>query len=101
MRHPSRITNHGSRITFHASVVMHVNSESFIQDSTVAVQNKTLQTRLRVLTGFTVKRNVSFAELPDGEALRDRAREIKEQTIGNLDSYLTELEENVVRLGGT
>jgi len=80
---------------------MHVNSESFIQDSTVAVQNKTLQTRLRVLTGFTVKRNLLFAELPDGEALRDRAREIKEETIGNLDSYLTQLEENVVRLGGT
>ena len=80
---------------------MHVKSESFIQDSTVAVQNKTLQTRLRVLTGFTVKRNLLFAELPDGEALRDRAREIKEEAIGNLDSYLTQLEENVVRLGGT
>src|SRR6266404_6318396 len=81
--------------------LMHVNSESFIQDSTVAVQNKTLQTRLRVLTGFTTKRNLLFAELPDGEALRDRAREIKEETIGNLDSYLTELEKNVVRSGGT
>jgi len=80
---------------------MHVNSESFIQDSTVAVQNKTLQTRLRVLTGFTVKRNLLFAELPDGEALRDHAREIKEETIGNLNSYLIQLEENIVRLGGT
>ncbi|HXI89407.1 MAG TPA: LutB/LldF family L-lactate oxidation iron-sulfur protein [Blastocatellia bacterium] len=80
---------------------MHVNSESFIQDSTVAVQNKTLQTRLRVLTGFTVKRNLLFAELPDGEALRDHAREIKEETIGNLSSYLIQLEENIVRLGGT
>ena len=80
---------------------MHVTSESFIQDSTAAVQNKTLQTRLRVLTGFTVMRNLLFAELPDGEALRDHAREIKEETIGNLDAYLTQLEENVVRLGGT
>jgi L-lactate dehydrogenase complex protein LldF len=65
------------------------------------VQNKTLQKRLRVLTGFTVKRNLLFAELPDGEALRDRARTIKEQTIGNLDAYLEQLEENVLRLGGT
>jgi L-lactate dehydrogenase complex protein LldF len=80
---------------------MHVNSESFIQDSTAAVRNKTLQTRLRVLTGFTVKRNLMFAELPDGEALRDRARQIKEHTIGNLDAYLCQFEENVVRLGGT
>ena len=88
-------------ITFHASLLMHVTSESFIRDSTAAVQNKTLQTRLRVLTGFTVMRNLLFAELPDGEALRDRAREIKEETIGNLDAYLTQLEENVARLGGT
>jgi len=79
---------------------MHVTSESFIQDSTVAVQNKTLQTRLRVLTSFTVRRNHLFAELPDGEALRDRARQIKETTIGNLDVYLTQLEANVTRLGG-
>ena len=80
---------------------MNVNSESFVRDSTVAVQNKTLQTRLRVLSGFTVKRNLMFAELPDGEALRDRAREIKQHTIENLDSYLLRLEENVKRLGGT
>ena len=80
---------------------MDVTSESFIRDSTVAVQNKTLQTRLRVLNGFTVKRNLLFAELSDGEALRDRARQIKEETIGNLDVYLTQLEENILRLGGT
>jgi L-lactate dehydrogenase complex protein LldF len=80
---------------------MHVNSESFVQDSTVAVQNKTLQTRLRVLDGFIVKRNLMFAQLPDGEALRDRARKIKEQTINNLDTYLARFEENVIRLGGT
>jgi L-lactate dehydrogenase complex protein LldF len=80
---------------------MHVNSESFIRDSTVAVQNKTLQTRLRVLDGFTVKRNLLFSELLDGEALRDRARGIKERTIGSLDLYLSQFEKNVVRLGGT
>ena len=80
---------------------MNVNSESFVRDSTVAVRNKTLQTRLRVLSGFTIKRNLMFAELPDGEALRDRARAIKQHTIENLDSYLLRLEENVKRLGGT
>ena len=80
---------------------MHVNSESFIQDSTIAVQNKTLQKRLRVLTGFTIKRNQLFAELPDGEALRDRARAIKKHTIENLDAYLVQLEENIARMGGT
>src|SRR5215471_533137 len=80
---------------------MNVNSQSFVRDSAVAVRNKTLQTRLRVLNGFTVKRNLMFAELPDGEALRDRAREIKKHTIENLDSYLLQFEKNIESLGGT
>jgi len=53
-----------------------------------------------VLTTFTIKRNAAFASLEDGEALRDQARSIKESTIANLGHYLTQLEENVVRLGG-
>ncbi|HSB10736.1 MAG TPA: LutB/LldF family L-lactate oxidation iron-sulfur protein [Blastocatellia bacterium] len=80
---------------------MHVRSEQFIGDSAAAVENKTLQKRLRVLNGFTVMRNQAFAGLKDGEALRDRARQIKENVINNLDDYLVQLEENVVRLGGT
>ncbi|HXU08806.1 MAG TPA: hypothetical protein VN743_07385, partial [Blastocatellia bacterium] len=64
---------------------MNVRTEHFIGDSTAAVQNKTLQTRLRVINSFTVMRNRAFADLPDGEALRDRAREIKEEAISNLE----------------
>ena len=79
---------------------MNVRTEAFIQDSTAAVQNKILQSRLRVLTSFTVKRDAAFRELENGEALRDRAREIKQETISNLDSYLIELEANILRLGG-
>jgi len=79
---------------------MHVRSEQFSGDSAAAVQNKTLQTRLRVLNSFTVKRNQAFANLKNGEELRDRARQIKESVIENLDSYLVQLEENVVRQGG-
>lgn len=79
---------------------MHVTTEAFIRDSTVAVKNKTLQSRLRVLTTFTIKRNAAFASLENGEALRDQARSIKERTIANLGCYLTQLEDNVVRLGG-
>jgi L-lactate dehydrogenase complex protein LldF len=54
-----------------------------------------------VLTTFTIKRNAAFASLEDGEALRDQARSIKEKTIASLDTYLAQLEENVVRHGGT
>ena len=93
-RFTSLVTIYGSR------TIMHVRTEAFIQDSTAAVQNDTLQSRLRVLTSFTVKRNAAFAQLEDGEALRDQARAIKERTISNLDAYLSELEDNILRMSG-
>jgi L-lactate dehydrogenase complex protein LldF len=79
---------------------MHANTESFYASSEAAVENRALQSRLRVLNGFVTMRNAAFASLPEGEALRDRARAIKEDSIRNLDRYLVQLEENVTRLGG-
>ncbi|MFY9610056.1 MAG: LutB/LldF family L-lactate oxidation iron-sulfur protein [Blastocatellia bacterium] len=80
---------------------MRVSDESFLENSTAAVHNEPLQSRLRVLNNFNFKRVAAFADLADGEALRDRAREIKKHTIANLDRYLVRLEESVARLGGT
>ena len=79
---------------------MHLKSENFTANAEAAVADAGLQKRLRVLDTFTLRRAAAFAELPDGEALRDRARAIKEQTIANLDHYLVQLEQNVERLGG-
>jgi L-lactate dehydrogenase complex protein LldF len=79
---------------------MHLNTETFVQNSEAATRNEHLQARLRVLSSFTLKRDAAFAELDDGEALRDRARAIKEETIANLDRYLLQLEESVTKLGG-
>ena len=79
---------------------MQVETESFKQNSKQAVGNQDLQARLRVLNGFVFKRNAAFAELEDGEALRDRARAIKEKTIAHLDHYLIQLETSITRLGG-
>jgi L-lactate dehydrogenase complex protein LldF len=79
---------------------MHLKSENFSANADAAVADAGLQKRLRVLDTFTLRRTAAFAELPDGEALRDRAREIKEQTIANLDHYLVQLEQSVERLGG-
>lgn len=92
--HESRITDHESRSS------MHVQSQTFIQDSAAAVRNQKLQARLRVLGNYTLKRNAAFAELKDGETLRDHARATKAQAIAHLDSYLLQLEESVIRLGG-
>jgi L-lactate dehydrogenase complex protein LldF len=79
---------------------MHLNTETFVQNSEAATQNEHLQARLRVLSSFTLKRDAAFAELSDGEALRDRARAIKQEAIANLDHYLLQLEESITRLGG-
>jgi len=81
-------------------LLMHVQSQTFIQDSAAAVQNEKLQARLRVLANYTLRRNTAFAELKDGEALRDQARAIKAEAIAKLDSYLLQLEQSVIRLGG-
>lgn len=80
---------------------MNVNTEKFIENSQAAIENAGLQSRLRVLNRFTVMRAVAFRDLEDGEALRDRARAIKEETINRLDEYLVRLEESVTRSGGS
>jgi L-lactate dehydrogenase complex protein LldF len=79
---------------------MHTKTEAFTENSKRAVENQDLQSRLRVLNGFVHKRNAAFAELDEGEALRDRARAIKEHTIARLDKYLVQLEASIARLGG-
>ncbi|HEY9232258.1 MAG TPA: LutB/LldF family L-lactate oxidation iron-sulfur protein [Blastocatellia bacterium] len=80
--------------------MIHLKSENFTANAEAAVADVALQKRLRVLDTFTLRRAAAFAELPEGEALRDRARAIKQQTINHLDHYLVELEANVERLGG-
>jgi len=79
---------------------MHLKSENFTANAEAAVADAALQRRLRVLDTFTLRRAAAFAELPDGDALRDRARAIKEHTINHLDHYLVQLEQSVERLGG-
>lgn len=79
---------------------MHLKSENFTANADAAIADAGLQRRLRVLDNFTLRRAAAFAQLADGEALRDRARAIKEETIANLDHYLVQLEQSVTGLGG-
>jgi L-lactate dehydrogenase complex protein LldF len=51
-------------------------------------------------TKFIGLRREAFAGFPEGEALRDRARAIKEATLQELDRHLETLIANVERLGG-
>jgi L-lactate dehydrogenase complex protein LldF len=73
----------------------------FEKDSEKALRNKSLQKALvNVTNRFRSARNKASEEVPDWEDLRTAAREIKKETIENLDKYLLMLEERVKRAGG-
>jgi L-lactate dehydrogenase complex protein LldF len=66
-----------------------------------ALQDTFLQTALTIATTkFIGLRREAFGEFPEGEALRDQARAIKEATLQRLDHHVDLLVENVERRGG-
>ena len=66
-----------------------------------ALGDRFLQQALTIATTkFIDLRREAFGQFPEGEALRDRARAIKEATLQRLDHYLEQLIANVERLGG-
>jgi L-lactate dehydrogenase complex protein LldF len=80
---------------------MSVNSHDFKIGSDRALKNEKLQKALRYTTDrFRARRRSAVAGVENWEDLRSQAREIKEETISNLDKYLELLEENVLKVGG-
>ncbi|MDP2699250.1 LutB/LldF family L-lactate oxidation iron-sulfur protein [Thalassospira sp.] len=81
---------------------MHVStSPKFRENAHDALLDQSLQRALgRLKTGFKDKRSAAIAALPEFEALRDKAVEIKNHTLENLDHYLTAFEANVKANGG-
>ena len=66
-----------------------------------ALDSANLQEALTVMRhGFVDKRAKARARLPEFEALRDEAAEIKSHVLANLDIYLRHYESEVVKLGG-
>jgi L-lactate dehydrogenase complex protein LldF len=66
-----------------------------------ALKDRHLQEALTIATTkFIDLRREAFGEFPEGEGLRDLAREIKEATLQHLDRYLDQLIDSVERLGG-
>lgn len=66
-----------------------------------ALADGQLHAALRTATArFVAARRSAFADLPEGEALRDRARAIREATLARLDHYLGQLADQVERTGG-
>lgn len=75
---------------------------SFPRAAKEAVHDTTLRANLRHAT-HTIrdKRAVAVAELSDWDRLREAGKQIKDHTLRHLDRYLVQLEEAVVRAGGT
>ena len=73
----------------------------FRQRAGSAMKDAFLQEALTIATTkFIDLRREAFEDFPEGEALRDRARAIKEATLQRLDHYLETLIANIERLGG-
>ncbi|MEU4351282.1 LutB/LldF family L-lactate oxidation iron-sulfur protein [Streptomyces sp. NPDC023838] len=79
-----------------------VGMPSFPVAAKGAVHDATLRANLRHAT-HTIrdKRAKAVAELSDWQQLREAGRQIKDHTLRHLDRYLMQLEESVVRAGGT
>lgn len=78
-----------------------LRSHDFKKDSDRALKNEKLQKALRYTTDrFRERRKSAVAAVDNWEDLRSLARDIKQETVSNLDKYLELLEENVVKAGG-
>lgn len=81
---------------------MEVLTDRFIPGVRKALADPRLQEVLGSTTArFRSKRSAAFATLPEGETLRDLARQIKATTLAELDRHLQRLSETVTRAGGT
>jgi L-lactate dehydrogenase complex protein LldF len=79
------------------------NTENFVANYRKALSNGQLQQALaKATTKFTAAREEAAFSLGlnEWEDLRQRAREVKEHTLLNLDYYLEQFATNVERLGG-
>jgi L-lactate dehydrogenase complex protein LldF len=78
-----------------------VTSPAFKDNAHEALADPALQRALRNLkAGFPGKRAAAIARLPEFEALRDAGRDLKNETLANLDFYLEMFEQNVREHGG-
>ncbi len=81
--------------------VSQITTERFKENARRALADKQLQAVLgRFSHGFPVKRAQAIARLPEFDALRDAARDIKNHVLENLGAYLEEFEARVLASGG-
>jgi L-lactate dehydrogenase complex protein LldF len=80
---------------------MESSAHAFKENARRAVADPQLKRALHhVKAGFIHKRAKAAAKLPEFEALRDQARDIKDHTLAHLDLYLERYERKVTAAGG-
>jgi L-lactate dehydrogenase complex protein LldF len=80
---------------------MQITSPTFKENARHALDDAQLQRALgNVRAGFIDKRRKAIDALPEFDALRDNARDIKNHVLANLDHYLEAYEKKVVESGG-
>jgi L-lactate dehydrogenase complex protein LldF len=76
-------------------------SPQFKENARAALADPNLQQSLKFFeVNFTARRRDVAAKLPEFDALRDAARDIKDHTLSHLDLYLEAYEERVRAAGG-
>jgi L-lactate dehydrogenase complex protein LldF len=82
-------------------MTVHATSPHFKDNAARALADEQLQQALgNVKRGFIDKRQAAVDKLPEFEALRDSARDIKNHTLQHLDLYLEAYEGKVTASGG-
>jgi L-lactate dehydrogenase complex protein LldF len=82
-------------------MTVHSTAKAFKRNALRAMQDEKLQRALtHVRTNFIAKRQSAVDKLPEFEALRESARDIKNHTLAHLDLYLERYETRVTEAGG-
>ena len=80
---------------------MQPRSLQFKANAGAALRESNLQAALKQLElGFVAGRATCYQNLPEFEALRERAEQVLNHTLENLDHYLCEYEQRVIEAGG-
>src|SRR5215468_9796002 len=77
-----------------------ITSPAFKENARAAIADPQLQGVLRGGLGFIDRRQAAIDRLPEFDALRNAARDIKNHTLAHLDLYLEAYEERVRAAGG-
>ncbi len=79
----------------------HLTSPAFKENAKGALADPQLQSALHgIETGIVDRRRAVVAKLPEFQALRDSARDIKNHTLAHLDLYLEQFEQRCTAAGG-